>query len=545
VATIHIIQGPDKGRSFDLDTDETHVGRETDDLQLADPTVSRDHARLLPRGKLWSIEDLGSANGTYVNGVRLRRSQRLRQGDQIRVGNSLLVFGGSGPRPVGNSLDIDEDGRLVDSSIMASVPSSEDSVIMPTPEAGDQAIGNLRHLYQFISTISTILDVDLLFNRVLDNVCELLHPDRGYILLIDEKGHMTPMVARYHEDDDSDHKVPISRTIVNHVMTNQVGVLCSNAMRDKRFTKGSSVHDFGIRSVLCVPIVGRDRILGVIHVDTSVSNVTYSTEQLRLLTALGYQTGLAVENVRLYEAAVQSERLAAVGEAVASLSHGIKNILHALQAGADVVDMAMSKGSPDQAAEAWPIVTRNLDRINGLIINMLAFSKQRQPLLQTINLNIVVSECVDLVRAQAAGHGVKVMPSFGEIPPLPADPEGLHRALLNLLTNALDAVADNTGEVTVATRFDAMHRLARIAISDNGPGVDDETLGRIFEPFYSTKGQSGTGLGLAVAQKIVVEHGGRIDVDTAPGQGTTFTIVLNSSPHGADDSDDTLGPATG
>jgi len=544
VATIHIIQGPDKGRTYDLTPTETHVGRETDDLQLEDLTVSRDHARLLPRGNLWVIEDLGSANGTYVNGVRLRRGQRLRQGDQIRVGSTLLVFGGSGPRPVGDSLDIDEDGRLVDSAIMASVPSSEDSVIVPTPAAGDQAIGNLRHLYQFISTISTIFDVDLLLNRVLDNVCELLHPDRGYVLMIDKTGRMTPAAVRYH-DEAPEQKAPISRTIVNHVITNQVGVLCSNAMRDKRFTKGSSVHDFGIRSVLCVPIMGRDRILGVLHVDTSVSNVTYSTEQLRLLTAIGYQTGLALENVRLYESAVQSERLAAVGEAVASLSHGIKNILHALQMGADVVDMAMGKGSLEQAGEAWPIVTKNLDRINSLIINMLAFSKQRQPLLQTVNLNVVVSECVDLVKAYAAEHHVTLLPTYSEVPPMPADPEGLHRALLNLISNALDAVAhDDTGEVIVSTRYDAMRRIAMISIADNGPGIDDETVERIFEPFYSTKGQGGTGLGLAVAQKIITEHGGRIDIDTAPGQGTTFTIVLNSTPDGVPGSDDTHTPTT-
>ena len=130
-----------------------------------------------------------------------------------------------------------------------------------------------------------------------------------------------------------DKRIPISRTIINEVIARQVGVLSSNAMSDKRFTSGKSVHDYGIRSAICVPIKGREKILGVIHVDCSVSDQTYSTEQLRLLTAIGYQTGLAVENVWLYESAVQSERLAATGETVAFLSHHIKNILQAMVGG--------------------------------------------------------------------------------------------------------------------------------------------------------------------------------------------------------------------
>ena len=197
MATIHVIQGPDKGRTHSLPARETRVGREAEDLQLNDPTVSREHVRLFPRNGEWIIEDLGSANGTYVNGVRLRRTLPLRQGDQVRMGSTLLVFGGSGPAPVTNgTLDIDEDGNLVDSAIITTVPGNADSVIMPTPEAGDRAIGNLRHLYNLIGTISTIFDAELLANRVLDHVCELFHPDRGFVVLIDPAGRLAPVAVR-------------------------------------------------------------------------------------------------------------------------------------------------------------------------------------------------------------------------------------------------------------------------------------------------------------------------------------------------------------
>lgn len=542
MASIHVIQGPDKGRTFELNPDENVLGRQSETLPLSDNAVSRRHSRLLPQDGTWVIEDLGSANGTWVNGVRLRRPRKLQQGDQIRVGASLLVFGGPGPQPIPAGVELDEDGRFVDSAIMASVPSNEDSVILPTPEAGAEAIGNLRILYNLISTISTIFDVDLLVNRVLDQVFEIMHADRGYVLMVDEGERMTPKAVRYREGNP-DQKVPVSRTIINQVMNQQVGVLCSNAMSDKRFAKGKSVHDFGIRSALVVPIKGRDRILGVLHVDSSVSNYTYSTEQLRLLTAIGYQTGLAIENVKLYEAAVKSERLAAMGETVATLSHHIKNILHALRAGTDVVEMALGRGQLAKAKDAWPIVTRNLDRINAVILNMLAFSKRRQPLLAMMNVNTVLEDCVELITPQADEKGVAVLVDLAELPPIPADADGLHQAVLNLLSNALDAVPERSGAISVGSEYDPMTRAVRLTIADNGPGIDEGARAHMFEPFFSTKGQKGTGLGLAVAHKVVLEHGGTIDVATAPGQGTTFTIALSSEPERQRSLDETHGAA--
>ena len=541
MATIHVIQGPDKGRTYDLTPEESLIGRQSETVQLSDGTVSRRHSRLLPQQGLWVIEDLGSANGTYVNGVKLRRTHKLQQGDQIRVGGTLLVFGGPGPQPVAAGVDIDEDGRLVDSAIMASVPSNEDSIILPTPEAGAAAIGNLRILYNLISTISTIFDADLLLNRVLDQVFEVMHADRGYVLMIDEAGATTPKAVRYRNSQD-EQRLPISRTIVNHVVSQQVGVLCSNAMSDKRFAKGQSVHAFGIHSALCVPIMGRDRILGVLHVDSSVSNCTYSTEQLRLLTAIGYQTGLAVENVRLYEAAIKSERLAAMGETVASLSHHIKNILQALHSGADVVQMALDGQQIEKAKLAWPIVTRNLERINQVILNMLAFSKRRQPLLQLVNVNFVINECIELVTPQADEKGAAIMADLADIPPIPADTDGLQQAVLNLLANAVDAIPAGAGVITISSSFDTMDRNVRVTIADNGPGIDPEAEKRIFEPFFSTKGQKGTGLGLAVTRKVVLEHGGDISVKTAPGHGAAFTITLRSAIHEDQTCDQTHGP---
>jgi signal transduction histidine kinase len=537
VASIRVIQGPDKGRVYELRGGENIVGRQSRTVHITDGTVSRHHAKLSLANGHWVLEDMGSGNGTYLNGLRMTAPSPVKRGDQIRCGSTLLVFGVGEVAPV----DVDENGRLVDAAIVARLPSSEDSIIIPTPEAGQQAITSLRQLYDFISEISTIFDVDALLERVLDKVFEVVQADRGYIMLIDERGKLTPKASHLTENSPS-KDLPISRTIINEVVGRQVGVLSSNAMGDRRFASGKSVYNFGIRSAICVPIKGRQRILGVIHVDCSVSEHTYTTEQLRLLTAIGYQTGLAIDNVNLYKQAVQSERLRAMGEAVAFMSHHIKNLLQALSAGIDVVEMGLDRDDLSKAKRSWPVVRRNIGRVNELMLNMLAYSKDREPLLENVNLNHVVSECIELQSPLADEREIAILTDLDDIPAIPADASGLRQALTNLLTNALDAVAEHHGAITVSTRYDADKRQVAISVADNGAGIPRAQMEEIFRPFWSSKGQKGTGLGLAVAKKIAEEHDGAISVRSRSGEGSTFTILLPATQDA--DADDTSTPGT-
>ena len=114
------------------------------------------------------------------------------------------------------------------------------------------------------------------------------------------------------------------------------------------------------------------------------------------------------------------------------------------------------------------------------------------------------------------------------MPPIPADPGGIHQAVVNLLNNALDAVEQETGTVSLECNFNPDDQQATIIIADNGCGVDRKTLKQLFKPFFSTKGIRGTGLGLAVTQKVIKEHGGGIRMESLPGVGTHFTIRLSS-----------------
>ena len=529
MASIRVIQGPDKGRTFDLRDGDNVVGRENGaTIVLNDQTASRAHACINVDNGASLLSDVGSANGTFLNGVKISHPTGLKRGDQVRCGSTLLVFQGDAtPASVpGMGVDIDENGMLVDSAIVATIPSSEDSVIIPTPEAGVKAIDNLRNLYKLIADISTFLNLDDLVEYALHRVYELLEADRGFIMFIGEDGRMSLKASKGAEGAPPDAVPPVSQTIIDEVVRGRVGVLSSNAMSDKRFAAGKSVHNFGIRSAICVPLMGRDRVLGVIQVDCSVADKSYSTEQLRLLTAIGYQAGLAIENVQLYQAAVQSERLAAVGETVAFLSHHIKNILQALGAGIDVVEIGINADDMEKVNGAWPIVQRGLDRINALILNMLAFSKDREPLLEGVNVGALLRDCVELASPSADERGVALMTELPDVMEIPADASGLNQAFLNLIANAMDAVEDQTGVITVSVRLDTLNRCLTVQVSDNGSGIDPSKIDDIFTPFFSSKGQKGTGLGLAVTKKIIEEHHGQVLVSSKPDSGTTFTISL-------------------
>ncbi|MEM0914945.1 MAG: HAMP domain-containing sensor histidine kinase, partial [Planctomycetota bacterium] len=263
-------------------------------------------------------------------------------------------------------------------------------------------------------------------------------------------------------------------------------------------------------------------------------------------TAIGVQTGLALANNRLLAERLKSERLAAVGQTVASLSHSIKNILQGMRGGADVVELGLRKNNLKVLQNGWEIVQRNQERIYQLAMNMLAFSKQRKPEIQMTNLGELLDEIAELMQKPFDDrHAMLLLDVAADLPPVPIDPNGIHQAVLNLVTNGLEAVQPESGVVSMRCEFDPAACVVRLRVADNGMGMSSEQTGRLFVPFRSSKGLKGTGLGLVVTKKIVDEHGGTIGVQSKPDEGTTFLIELPTDRAEVPHSADTHGPAVG
>ncbi|MFG0325798.1 MAG: ATP-binding protein [Phycisphaerales bacterium JB037] len=532
-----VIQGPDKGRRFELPHNEPQlIGRSSEALPITDNTVSRRHAELTPDAGEWYIRDLASQNGTYLNGQRLAARTRLHPGDQIRVGSSLFVFGAADPAEQNLVRVLKPD--LIDSEMESVLPSNEDSMILAEPDTGAAAVHHLRVIYRLTTLTTQAMDREALLRAVMELVFTEFQPERGFIMLYSDgpEARLEPACVKYKTapKDRSEAKIHVSRTILRHCLDKSEGILSTNAMNDPRFQSGDSVQRFAIRSAICAPIKHRDHTYGALYIDSSIANYTFTREQLALMNAIGQHAGLALANVELNSQKIHAERLAAMGETVASLSHSIKNILQGLRGGADVVEMGLKKDDLKIVGGGWTILKRNLDRIVGLTLNMLTFSRQRQVEIDLSSLNNLVEECGQLLEGACNSKQVAlIMDVDPEMPPIPLDPNLMHQALMNLLTNAVDAVESDEGVVTVRTMYHIPDPLlgnqppyAEVQVIDNGPGIAPERQRWIFEPFRSTKGTRGTGLGLAVTKRIVEEHRGRIVLDSAEGRGSIFRVLL-------------------
>jgi two-component system NtrC family sensor kinase len=543
---LDVLQGPDRGMKFALPAGEPQlIGRSSEALPLSDTTVSRRHAELTPDDGRWYLRDLDSSNGTFLNGEQVGKTRvELTPGDQIRCGSTLMVFAVASDEDRSTRVQI-FGPQDMDVTVERRLNANEDSMILAEADPVKAATDHLRVIYELTALTASALDREAMLKAVMDLIFDEFKPDRGFILLTidpnDPRGRLEPAVVRYKERPktlDKD-RIPVSQTIIRHTLDRGEGILSTNAMSDARFRAGDSVQEYGIRSAICVPIQAGEHIRGVMSIDSSLAHFTFTESQLRLLQAIGQHTGLALASAELVSSRVQTERLAAIGQTVAWLSHSIKNILQGLRGGADAVQLALDKGDLKLAREGWPILTRNLDRIYGLTLNMLAFSKRRRLEPELVPIRRLVDEAAQLMQGQYDRKSVGLLLDLADdVPPIPLDPGAIHQALMNLLANALEAVPRKKGVVTIRTRYLPDTREAQITVSDNGPGIAPDRHEEVFEAFWSTKGQRGTGLGLAVTRKIVREHGGSISLQSEAEQGATFVITLPTD-HSVLESSDT------
>ena len=228
---------------------------------------------------------------------------------------------------------------------------------------------------------------------------------------------------------------------------------------------------------------------------------------------------------------VEAERLAAVGQTVAGLAHAIKNITAGLTGGMYVLEKGIDLDNRSYLSQGWQMIKGNVQKIKGMAVDLLNYAKEREPEYQLCDPNGPAREVYDLMlsRATEVGVALKIDPAQS-LPDAWFDREGIHRVLLNLVSNAIDACTDiscasKTCEVSLRT-LKPQGWAVEYQVIDNGCGMDEETRKKVFQIFFSTKGSRGTGLGLMIARKIVDEHGGVIDLSSEKGSGTVFRVRL-------------------
>ncbi|AMV35005.1 Sporulation kinase A [Pirellula sp. SH-Sr6A] len=553
MAVITVVRGVRAGHQFTLQEGAKRIGRDSQcEIHLSDSETSRNHAVIEFReGQYW-IRDLGSSNGTFINDQRVSES-KLTSGDRIQIGKQMLLF----VRKIRRSKILDgevaivppsvEDASQIVGRLFADAPladqtadwnaeGSSNEILPGPPSPGNDATSRSlwEIMYRTSLAVSRTMDIDQLLHQILELIFQWVQCDRGCIMLLDsDSGELRPSCRKNRRSGISS-RMAISKTILEYVTKHGEGVLTSDACEDDRWNPSVSISAGGIREAICVPMKGRYGVVGIIYIDTTTSAGKYASrtdrvfheEHLKLLVAIGHQAALAIEDTHFYQNMVQAERLAVMGQTIATLSHHIKNIVQGLKGGSYLVDEGVKREDLSTILKGWRICGRNHERIESLVMDMLTMSKDRVPVRQQIDLRELLDDVVELARSAAVDSGTEVAWERPESEiRLMLDSEAIHRGILNLVSNAIDACKEKEGgRVQLALQSDAEN--VAVLVTDNGIGIPESDLERIFSMFESNKGSRGTGLGLPVSLKIAQEHGGTIHVRSQVGEGTTFEFVL-------------------
>jgi signal transduction histidine kinase len=228
---------------------------------------------------------------------------------------------------------------------------------------------------------------------------------------------------------------------------------------------------------------------------------------------------------------IDAERMAAIGETVAGLSHTIKNIASGLKGGTFVLEKGIELDDKTYLTQGWQMVKGNVDKIKNLSLNLLNYAKSAEVHYEICDPNQPAKEVAELMTPAAKEHSIALKTRFAEnLTPMRFDPEGIHLCLLNLITNAMDACKEdesgNTPKEVCIETAKTENGGVEYRVRDTGCGMEEELRQKIFQSFFTTKGTKGTGIGLMLTKKIIDAHKGTIRVSSEKGKGSEFIIIL-------------------
>ena len=292
-----------------------------------------------------------------------------------------------------------------------------------------------------------------------------------------------------------------------------------------------------MRASVVIPMLVDDRIMGLLTLGDEHRGDAYSTDELALLLSLAEAGAVVIENSHEYEKQRERDRLVAVGEMAAGMAHEIRNPLGAIKGAAQCLD---PQTLPADAREFIDVIIEEVDRLGGVVHQFLEYARPLRGSPMAIDINDVVLATLRLMGHEGIPTQVQLRQDLAHgLPCAHVDPEQLKQVLINLILNAIQAMPTG-GQLNIITRLDhqpaltvAAPHLGRstlpqhllLEVMDDGSGISAEDMQRIFLPFFTTKAQ-GTGLGLAISRRIIEHAGGRIEVRSHQGEGTTFTLRL-------------------
>lgn len=413
------------------------------------------------------------------------------------------------------------------------------------PSGVDPGKGS-RGSYSFVNPsllgICRAMGSGLALNDVLQTILRLtideMRAQQGSILLFDEHHDELKMLASIGLPEAITAKgyIPRKGSIAAWVIATGEPLVLNERPKTKEYEALSD--DRKIVTSMCVPLKVSDRVIGTLNLNRTEPGLpVFGEADLEAMEVLAPHAAICIENARLHESLLRNERMAAIGQTVSGISHCVKNVLTGMKGGVFLLRTSSDQRNWDMLNQSLGMLENSVGRVSGLVMDMLDYSKERQPELGTVDLRQLTSEIVEVTLAQASGMESQVYVQVDpEAATVVADEHQLFRCLLNLVQNGLEASPEGSTVTLRTERSEAKWARSRlkapaeaaiiIRVTDEGFGIPEDARKRLFEPFFSTKGSKGTGLGLAVSRKLINEHGGELELTSAPGDPTEFAIYL-------------------
>jgi GAF domain-containing protein len=393
-------------------------------------------------------------------------------------------------------------------------------------------------------SLALSLDVDEVGERIAEAMIPVLHAHSSSLYRINAEGALTAVARGGAGKTGFNRNLawPKGAGVAARCVEARRPVWTRDVLADE-YTMPAALREaimaIGSRAVLAAPLNVKSQVVGALVVAYTEPR-DFEEREIALLQAFADQAALALENAQLYASArdnlarlretqaqlVQAAKLGALGQLVSGVAHELNNPLSVI---IGYGQLLLSREMPPPLRRPVELMVSQGDRMAKIVRNLLYFARQRPPERTSVDLQETLEQTLALRLNQLAISGISVRREYSQsLPPIAADSHQLQQVFLNLLLNAEQAIlgAGRAGEIVVRTAPGPTADTVVAQVVDDGPGISAEDLGRVFEPFYTTKevGQ-GTGLGLSVSYGIVQEHGGRLSVESRPGA-TTFTVEL-------------------
>jgi len=413
---------------------------------------------------------------------------------------------------------------------------------LPVRNKAQQVVDKLffkdRYDYQitlrsFSREISALVGLEKLLNMLVMQVTEIMHIDKGFIMLLDAEKNLFEIRYRsgISADLPSDPRMQIEGSHeAARLLVEQKAIVVVDEY-DGEVSYFRHLAEQGYR--LCVPLVVRNKLVAIFVLGRKMSEDTYTSDDIGLLTTVANQAAIAIENAKLSESMRslekslhQMDKLSALGTFASSIAHEIKNPLASIKTFCQLVSQKF--GDARFVDKFKTVVPAEIERLEYVLGQLLDFGKFSELHLNPVRIDAVIDDLLVLLHYEAFNHNVRIVKQYtDDIPPVMAAEEQLKQVFMNLILNAIQAMPHG-GELRIAasrTNHGASPESVKIEFQDTGQGIPAEIMNNLFKPFFTTK-PNGTGLGLSITHKIIREHGGTVGVQSEIGKGTVFTIVL-------------------